>query len=343
MCNFFRGKMFTLVVEILSWLFLLSGIISWYMEEGIPWIVSLTLLFVSISLINSSHYPDFPSSKSTMVPCTDGNQGYKIAIVLKYISMGLALTGLSIFLYFWDKWEVLVNNIIERNVTTHVNITQNLDCNDCLPFIWYWIFFFVASILFVIKGFVLFTVLMQCGAVQWSDSSKEKNKIKLFREVVHDVILGGIWLDLSLRFEDLIDDNDDKAWRGLFSSMVCIHLIYILSKVWDEPKYRIDFKENGMRCWYWKTIPLWFAIFKLSSYVLLYTSLIYRIHNDVMIIKMGIQIEFLIMSTVSIVIIIGLRVFENTSFYENITMAWGSNIAKNKSKRLKDSGGRLKF
>ena len=342
MCDFFRGKMFTLVVEILSWLFLLTGIISWYMEEGMPWIGSLILLFLSISLINSSHYPEF-TRKTSILPCTNGNEGYRIAMILKYISMGFALVGLGIFLYFWNKWEALVNNIITRNETTQANITQNLNCNDCLPFTWYWIFFFVASIIFIVKGFVLFTVLMQCGAVQWSDSSKENNKIKLFREVVHDVILGGIWLDLSLRFEDLVDDNNDKAWRGLFSSMVCIHLIYILSKVWDEPKYKIDFKENGMRCWYWKTIPLWFAIFKLTNYALLYTSLIYRIHNDVMIIKMGIQIEFFIMSIVSIVIIISLRVFENTSFYENITMPWGNNIPKNNTTRLKDSGGRLKF
>ena len=114
MCDLFRGKMFTLVVEILSWIFLLSSIVSWYMEEGILWIVSLILLFLSISLINSSHYPEFPQ-KTSSLPCSDGNEGYRIAMIFKYISMGLALIGLSIFLYFWNKWETLVTNIINRN------------------------------------------------------------------------------------------------------------------------------------------------------------------------------------------------------------------------------------
>jgi len=191
---------------------------------------------------------------------------------------------------------------------------------------------------------VLFTVLMQCGAISWAGGDKEKNKIKLFREVVHDILLGGIWLDLALRFEDLVNDSDDKAWRGLFSSMICIHLIYILSKVWDEPKYRINLKDNGMRCWYWKTIPLWFAIFKLTLYATLYTALIYRIHDNVMIIEMGINLEFLILSTVSIVLLIGVRIFESSIFYENITA--NSYRVKNSEieiDHLSSSGGRLKF
>ena len=337
-------KILHVVIEIISWLLLLSSIISWYLKEGIAWIISLIVFFICISIINSNQYPPFNYSDRKSVPCTNGNRGYEIALYLKFISLGFALAGLSIFLFYWDKWQALVHNILSRDSTVHVNTTQDLNCSACLPFIWYWIFFLIASIVFIVKGFVLFTVLMQCGAISWAGGDKEKNKIKLFREVVHDILLGGIWLDLALRFEDLVNDSDDKAWRGLFSSMICIHLIYILSKVWDEPKYRINLKDNGMRCWYWKTIPLWFAIFKLTLYATLYTALIYRIHDNVMIIEMGINLEFLILSTVSIVLLIGVRIFESSIFYENITA--NSYRVKNSEieiDHLSSSGGRLKF
>jgi len=334
-----------IILEIISWALLSSGIVSWYMEEGIPWIISIGLLFLAITIINSAHYPTFDYNHKPIVPCTNGNQGYWIANVLKWISLGLALTGLSIFLIYWDKWDALVKNILTRDISVHKDTAQNLECEECIPFIWYWIFFFVAAIVFMVKGFVLFTVLMQCGAISWNEQNKkEKNKIKLFREVVHDVLLGGIWLDLALRFEDLVNDGDDKAWRGLFSSMICIHLIYILSKVWDEPKYRINFKDQGMRCWYWKTIPLWFTIFKLTCYALLYLALIYRIHSDDMIISMGMKIEFLILSLVSISIIISLRIFQSTQFYKNLIES--SYSVKNSDiviDHSTSSGGRLKF
>tara|TARA_A100001015_G_scaffold302965_1_gene391858 strand:- start:16 stop:1053 length:1038 start_codon:yes stop_codon:yes gene_type:complete len=337
------------ITELFGWVALGLTTLAWYEVNGLLWSYSLIILFPLLYFNSIHNYPYFSNNKKNL--CDNGEMGYTIANGIKIFSMVLAIIGIFVFILNEKQWSTIAV-IIEKNVT---NITPDIDCKTtakCTPFIWYWIFFLFASILYLLNGIILLIVLMQCGATDWRNIDKDSekdNKLKdnkkiiLFREIVHDIVLGIFWVILSIRFVDVVDDYDDKMWRSLFSSMICFHLIIILWKLWDTPSLVIDKKDPEFKCCYAKTIPIWFAIGRFSCYGVLYYVLLYRIHSEEFLVSMGIPLELFILSIVFIVFIIIITTLEHTEWYNNYIHGYSTKTVNHHAEISNHRVGALKF
>jgi len=298
-------------VVCITWAILFISSYFWWQQEGLNWLYTLLALFVFIFISNELYiqYPDFTLSQN-MDCFNNGENGYRLAIVIKFLALVGAIIGVIIHIEYNSDWNVLIEPIL-KNETRLQPIDEDV-------FFKFWIWFFIASCLYTLNGIILLSILLQCGASDWK---KENNKrIELFRASMHDLILGALWIFLSARFKDVIDDIDDTMWRSLFSSMVCFHLIVLLWKYWKDPTLNINLDRDDLKCCHPLTIPIWVASFKFLSYSMIYYVLLDRLHTyENLLVNMGIPDNLFLVTGIAIGFIILLNILENLTCYKNIT------------------------
>ena len=145
----------------------------------------------------------------------------------------------------------------------------------------FWIFGLVASVFYFFSGLYYLYFLCQ--------KTKKDVQLRLVitRNALHDIILGWIWIVLSLTFHDVIDDNDDKQWRSLFCSMIMFHIILMLIELLSNKKY-IWPTFNEEKFWRLETRTAILMSVRFLFYCVIYFAFLNRLHqyNNV-IINMG--------------------------------------------------------
>ena len=152
-----------------------------------------------------------------------------------------------------------------------------------------------AAVLWVCSCLPMLICLVQCAAnpklkVRKSLKIKGKELILRFRKVyalwvLHDMVLGVIWLYLSIMLFDLADDMDDSEWRTIFLSMLSWHIVIILlSQVYFEPLANIHpsptvSSKTTPCCSLEKAKTLWGTML-IIAYAGMYIVIILRTQQD---------------------------------------------------------------
>ncbi len=200
---------------------------------------------------------------------------------------------------------------------------------------------YIASGFYTLSGLGIFIILLQ-----WGMNLDKNCKRTLMLYVFHDIFMGIIWLFLCSSFSDLFDDSDDTEWRVVFSSMVIGHVLSMLFGIFSNSKYKLNCMEEKTEprkgCWNNDTAPAFLAMSKFAMYVLIYHSILTRLHdNDTMLIKMG----FSDFGDIEIYIACGVLMFVNAfEFYTPTSFSGsGSKYIPSSPKRWSLRGSRLKF
>ena len=142
-----------------------------------------------------------------------------------------------------------------------------------------------ASILYILSGLILIVTLCQCGRKRG-----KQEKSEMLRWGLHDVVLGSIWLALSVQFHDVVDDYDDKHWRHLFSSMIVFHVIILLFDIMSNPTYQIDYEDKNVALWSEATKPAIKESLHFILYSVIYWCILSRLHDySTLLVNMGIE------------------------------------------------------
>ena len=140
-------------------------------------------------------------------------------------------------------------------------------------FMEFWIFGLVASVFYFFSG--LYYLYFLC---QKTNTSKDQ-RLPVTRNALHDIILGWIWIVLSLTFHDVIDDNDDKQWRSLFCSMIMFHIILMLIELLSNKKYIWPTFNGDQPFWRPETRTAILMGVRFLLYCVLYFAFLNRLHQ----------------------------------------------------------------
>ena len=180
----------------------------------------------------------------------------------------------------WKKtqWISLLNNISSQTMVL-TNFTE------------FWVFGLVGSVLYLFSG--LYYLYFLCQKTNTLITSKESRviineRLTVTRNALHDIVLGWIWIVLSLTFHDVIDDNDDKQWRSLFCSMIMFHIILMLIELLSNKKYVWPTFNGDKPFWQEETRPAILMGVRFLLYCVIYFAFLNRLHQyDNIIINMG--------------------------------------------------------
>lgn len=154
-------------------------------------------------------------------------------------------------------------SLLEQMSSQTIILTNFTEC---------WLFGLIGSVFYFFSGLYYLYFLCQ----------KTKNDVSLrltiTRNALHDIILGWIWIVLSLTFHDVIDDNDDKQWRSLFCSMIMFHIILMLIELLSNKKY-IWPTFNEEEFWRLETRTAILMGVRFLFYCVIYFAFLNRLHQ----------------------------------------------------------------
>jgi len=250
-----EGKAFAWSFITLAW----AGTISFEFSKRLPFVIPK-----NIRELNSKMHESNQSNTKT---------GHLVMSLMRLTALLCITVQIMLIMYVWDKdWAPMVE--------TMGNIPDDF---------WkFTVLAYVASGFYCISGLGTFIIL-----VQWGMNLKKSDKGTLMLYVIHDMFMGTIWTFLCSSFSDLFDDSDDTEWRVVFSSMVIFHVLTMLVGIFSNGKYKLNCMETKhnttyTECWNKETAPAFLSMSKFAMYVLIYHSILTRLHdNDTMLIKMG--------------------------------------------------------
>lgn len=291
-------------ISCIPWLLLVWNVISWEEKDSEYWGISLIALFV-IGTLSMEYFKwaSIPDLKEDVTNCDwygISPNGKLLSLGLRLLAMAFAVIQVLIFLDTRNGFSNIVSKIKLLEVHPYLNVTVP---NNFYLFTEYAA---VASLFYIVSGIILLITLCQCGAKLKNNNLNNVHKTEILRWGLHDIILGSIWLALSVQFHDLIDDLDDSNWRHLFSSMVVFHVIILLFDIMANPKYRIDWHSPQLALWSDATKPALKEILRFIFYSLIYYCLLNRLHEDKLLVTMGIatgSTNIIIIASIFLVII----------------------------------------
>ena len=263
----------------IPWALLFWNATLWEEYSGQLWTESLVplILFATLSMeyFKNRTIPDFEYDDTNCSCCGLDANGKWASLLIRILSVIFVIVQISIFLDGDNGWNGIVTNL-QSNATTTV-----------LPsdFAKFTTFASWASILYILSGLILIVTLCQCGRKRG-----KQEKSEMLRWGLHDVVLGSIWLALSVQFHDVVDDYDDKHWRHLFSSMIVFHVIILLFDIMSNPRYQIDYEDKNVALWSEATKPAIKESLRFILYSVIYWCILSRLHDDsTLLVNMGID------------------------------------------------------
>jgi len=291
-------------ISCIPWLLLVWNVLAWNEKDSEYWGISLVALFV-LGTISMEYFKwaSIPDLKEDVTNCDWYGitpNGKLLSLGLRLFAMVSAVIQILIFLDTRNGFTNIVSKIKLLEVHPYLDVTVPDN------FYMFTEFASVASLFYIISGIVLLVTLCQCGAKLKNNKINNIHKTEILRWGLHDIILGSIWMALSVQFHDLIDDLDDSNWRHLFSSMVVFHVIILLFDIMANPKYRIDWKSTQLALWSDATKPALKEILRFIFYSVIYYCLLNRLHEDKLLVNMGIttdSMNAIIIASIFLVII----------------------------------------
>ena len=320
------------VIACIPWLILVWNVISWQEKDSEYWGISLIMLFVLGTLsMEYFKWGSIPDLKEDETNCDwDGitPNGKLLSLGLRLIAMISASIQILIFLDTRNGFTNIVSKIKLLEVHPYLNVTVPDN------FYIFTEFAAIASLFYIVSGLVLMITLCQCGARLKNNSQNNIYKTEILRWGLHDIILGSIWLALTVQFHDLIDDLDDSNWRHLFSSMVVFHVIILLFDIMADPKYRIDWQAQDLALWSNATKSALKEILRFIFYSVIYYCLLNRLHEDKLLVNMGITTESMNAIIIASVFLIIINLSElNTERKVFINVTKNPNVNSNGNKK----------
>jgi hypothetical protein len=241
---------------------------AWASADSVTWgwLVPILFVFTTLSM-------EFAKRKFTnqLVTITEVAPFVKYSLGFRWLACFLAITQTLMYTYFAkNDWDKMIHEIGKQ-----------------LPsdFFKYWVFAFIASILYALSGLMWFFVLCQCGHRYSKGGTKQKTI--LLRLAAHDIIMGWIWAVLSTTFHDVLDDNDDKQWRALFCSMIMFHVILMLLELFNNKEYKFPSLDGKKPFFSSETRAALMMAGRFVLYSLVYYTMLNRLHTyDDMIVTM---------------------------------------------------------
>ena len=258
--------LWSFIVYTIPWALLIVASAAWTSADSVTWgwLVPILFVFTTLSM-------EFAKRKFTdqLVTITDVAPFVTCSLGLRVLACLLAITQTLMYTYFakhdWDKMIHEIGNQLPSD------------------FLKYWVFAFIASILYAFSGVIWFFVLCQYGH-RWSGT---KQKTILLRLAAHDIIMGWIWAVLSSTFHDVLDDNDDKQWRALFCSMIMFHVILMLLELFNNKEYKFPSLDGKKPFFSFETSAALMMAGRFVLYSLVYYTMLNRLHTyDDMIVTM---------------------------------------------------------
>lgn len=271
------------IVEIgiasIPWALVFWNATLWEEYSGQLWAESLVplILFATLSMeyFKNRTIPDFEYDDTNCSCCGLDANGKWTSLLVRILSVIFVIVQISIFLDDDNGWDDIVTNL-------QLNGTSTVLPSDFPKFTTFasW-----ASILYILSGLILIVTLCQCGRKRG-----KQEKSEMLRWGLHDVVLGSIWLALSVQFHDVVDDYDDKHWRHLFSSMIVFHVIILLFDIMSNPRYQIDYEDKNVALWSEATKPAIKESLRFILYSVIYWCILSRLHDDsTLLVNMGID------------------------------------------------------
>jgi hypothetical protein len=316
----------------IPWALIFWNATLWEEYSGQLWAESLIplILFATLSMeyFKNHTIPDFKYDEDNCTCYGIEPNGKQTSLLVRLLSVIFIIVQIGIFLDDGNGWDGIVSNLQSNGTTTVLP-------SDFSKFTT-WASF--ASMLYILSGLILIATLCQCGR-----NKDKQDKSELLRWGLHDVVLGSIWLALTLQFHDVVDDYDDKHWRHLFSSMIVFHVIILLFDIMSNPKYQIDYEDERVALWSEATKPAIKESLRFILYSVIYWCILSRLHDDsTLLVNMGIDNISLHAIWVSSIGLIVLNVSEfNTD--SNQPPVVPSIKGDNKGKRLQVNRSLLSF
>ena len=319
-------------IACIPWLLIFWNATLWEEYSGQLWAESLIplILFATLSMEYFKNYtiPDFKYDERNCSCCGIEPNGKQTSLLVRILSVIFVIVQIGIFLDDGNGWDGIVSNL-ESNSTTTVLPSDFAKFTTWASF---------ASMLYILSGLILIATLCQCGR-----NKGKQEKTEMLRWGLHDVVLGSIWLALSLQFHDVVDDYDDKHWRHLFSSMIVFHVIILLFDIMGNPKYSIDYDDKDVALWSEATKPAIKESLRFILYSVIYWCILSRLHDDsTLLVNMGmdnIGLHAIWVSCIGLIIL-------NVSEFQADSKGEGGSTAKTqerKGKRLQANRSLLSF
>ena len=319
-------------IACIPWALIFWNATLWEEYSGQLWAESLIplILFATLSMeyFKNGTIPDFKYDERNCSCCGIEPNGKRTSLLVRLLAVIFIIVQIGIFLDVGNGWDGIVSNL-QSNGTTTVLPSD-------FPKFTTWASF--ASMLYILSGLILIATLCQCGR-----NKDKQEKSELLRWGLHDVVLGSIWLALSLQFHDVVDDYDDKHWRHLFSSMIVFHVIILLFDIMSNPRYQIDYEDKNVALWSEATKPAIKESLRFILYSVIYWCILSRLHDDsTLLVNMGIDNISLHAIWVSCIGLICLNLSEfNTD--SNSQVVGTSKKVERKGKRLLANRSLLSF
>ena len=262
--------------SIIVWGFFVWSVWEWQAANAEMWAVSLVPLFV-LTTMYFEYYKFLTYPKTELNNCASYNDntgicpfnGYMLSLTFRILGLLFAIVQIFVIKDIEnDDWNKYIQNIGNHNIESFER---------------YYIYAFIGSLCYTLSGVVQCIALCQCG-IQFDPSEK----LKLLSWGIHDIVLGGIWIALSVQFQDVIDDKDDSHWRSLFSSMIIFHILSILFEIWNNKSYSITWFNRGFRICSPQTKKPLLMFVRFLLYCVIYFWILMRLHShDKMLISLS--------------------------------------------------------
>ena len=279
------------VISCSPWIALIYNVVSWQEKLAEQWGISLIILF-TLSTFSMEYFkwltlPDFEDDLENCNWFGITPNGKLLSLLFRGLSLVLAILQILVFLDTRNGFNTITSKVKLLDIHPYLNVTIPSDFNKFTGFA------SAAALLYAASGLILLITLCQCGARLKNNKENNIHKTEILRWALHDIILGSIWLALSVEFHDLVDDLDDSNWRHLFSSMVVFHVIILLFDIMANPKYNINWKSKNLALWSPATKPALKEILRFIFYSIIYYCLLNRLHENILLVNMGITIDSL--------------------------------------------------
>jgi len=266
-------------IACIPWALIFWNATLWEEYSGQLWAESLVplILFATLSMeyFKNGTIPDFKYDEDNCSCFGLDANGKLSSLLVRLLSVIFIIIQIAVFLDDDNGWGDIVSNL-QSNATTTVLPS---DFGKFTAWASY------ASILYILSGLILIVTLCQCGR-----NKDKQDKSEMLRWGLHDVVLGSIWLALTLQFHDVVDDYDDKHWRHLFSSMIVFHVIILLFDIMSNPEYQIDYEKKEVKLWSDATKPAIKESLRFILYSVIYWCILSRLHDDsTLLVNMGID------------------------------------------------------
>lgn len=128
------------------------------------------------------------------------------------------------------------------------------------------------------------------GAADNADAAR-----KLFRTVLHDALVGAFVIALGASVGDVFDgDADDSKWRSLLSAATMVQIFMTLWSHWGD----LHTASDGACCGE-DMRRVWIQLGRFMFYCVLFTVVLFRTHEDLVLVEMSLSLEMTIFAMVA--------------------------------------------